>query len=162
MIICGIDPGIARLGWGIIKELHGQLTTVAYGCIETPKTHETTKRLKYIHFKLQQLFKTHKPDAVAVEELFFATNAKTAILVGEARGVILLSASLADIPTASYTPLQVKQTMTGDGKADKIQVQRMVVLLLKLSQIPKPDDTADALAIALTHAYAHKLLSKTV
>jgi crossover junction endodeoxyribonuclease RuvC len=127
------------------------------GCIETAKTESIQSRLTVISKYLHELFEKYKPTHVACEQLFFATNAKTAITVGQARGVIVLTASQAKILTFDYTPLQVKLAITGYGKADKNQVQRMVKNILKLKEIPKPDDAADALAIALTHAFSYKL-----
>ncbi|KKU80875.1 MAG: Crossover junction endodeoxyribonuclease RuvC [Candidatus Gottesmanbacteria bacterium GW2011_GWA1_47_8] len=131
MIIFGVDPGTTRLGWGIIEKN----SALAYGCI-TPQSKAPAVRL-----------------ATIFKELYFAVNAKTVIPVAEARGVVLLSAAQENIPVISYTPLVVKQTITGSGRADKTQVQKMVKILLKLKEIPKPDDTADALAIAMTHAF---------
>ena len=157
MIIIGIDPGIARVGWGVLKiEIsNSQMTNV--GCFETSKYDPLDQRLLSISEFLKELFNQYKPDCVAVEQLFFATNATTAITVGQARGVIILTASQANIPTFDYTPLQVKLAITGYGKADKNQVQQMVKNILKLPEIPQPDDAADALAIALTHAFSYKL-----
>ncbi len=157
MIIIGIDPGIARVGWGVIETENSNPQMTNFGCFETPKTDKPETRLLAISEFLKKLFTKYKPDYVAVEQLFFATNAKTAITVGQARGVIILIASQANIPSFDYTPLQVKLAITGYGKADKNQVQHMVKNILKLKSIPKPDDAADALAIALTHAFSYKL-----
>lgn len=157
MIIIGIDPGIARVGWGIIRIQDSGLRIQDVGCFETSKSDPLDQRLLSISVFLKKLFGEYKPDCVAVEQLFFATNAKTAITVGQARGVIILTASQANIPTFDYTPLQVKLAITGYGKADKNQVQQMVKNILKLKEIPRPDDAADALAIALTHAFSYKL-----
>ncbi|KKW27567.1 crossover junction endodeoxyribonuclease RuvC [Candidatus Gottesmanbacteria bacterium RIFCSPHIGHO2_01_FULL_46_14] len=148
MVIFGVDPGTTRLGWGVIEKN----SALAYGCI-APQSKAPAFRLATIYKELQTLLKTYKPDVVAIEELYFAVNAKTVIPVAEARGVVLLSAAQENIPVISYTPLVVKQTITGSGRADKTQVQKMVKILLKLKEIPKPDDTADALAIAMTHAF---------
>ncbi len=153
MIIFGVDPGTARLGWGVIKKN----APVAYGCITT-EPQSPGRRLVSIYDKLRLLLKKYRPDVLAIEELFFAVNAKTVIPVAEARGVVLLAATQENIPIASYTPLVVKQTITGSGRAEKKQVQRMVQLLLKLKTIPKPDDSADALAIALTHAFTKRFV----
>jgi crossover junction endodeoxyribonuclease RuvC len=150
MTIIGIDPGIARVGWAV-------LPIANFGCFETPKSDKLEIRLVAISEFLKKLFAEYIPDCVAVEQLYFATNAKTAITVGQARGVIILTASNANIPTYDYTPLQVKLAITGYGKADKNQVQQMVKNILKLKEVPKPDDAADALAIALTHAFSYKL-----
>lgn len=157
----GIDPGFARVGWAIIYELKSKLTPIAYGCIETDKTLPTDQRLLVVFTRLTALITTYSPDCVAIEALFFATNAKTAMAVGEARGVILLAAAKKKLPVVSYTPLTVKRTITGDGKADKGQVELMVKRTLYLKHIPKPDDAADALAIAMTHAYSYKLQRMT-
>lgn len=157
MIILGIDPGIARVGWAIVhKETH-HLSASSYGCITTQKTNGQSERLLQVHTQLRNLVSAHHPDAIAVEELFFATNVKTAISVSQARGIILLVAAQEKIPVISYTPLAVKRAICGDGHADKLQVTRMVMRLLHLKETPKPDDTADALAIALTHAYSYKM-----
>jgi crossover junction endodeoxyribonuclease RuvC len=157
MIILGIDPGYATLGWGIIKKEKSIITFLHCGAIFTAAELSFEKRLDEIYKSLSLLFETYKPDEVALEKLYFSTNTKTALDVAHARGVILLSCVQHHIPVASYGPLTVKQTITGDGKADKLQVQTMVKRILKLSSIPKPDDVADAVAIALTHAYTNKL-----
>jgi crossover junction endodeoxyribonuclease RuvC len=156
MKILGIDPGTAIIGWGVIETDRGSVKPLDYGSI-IPETKDLSERLIWINQKLNRIITDHHPDAVSVEDLFFATNAKTAISVGQARGVILLSVALNRVPVFSYTPLVVKQTVCGDGRADKTQIGKMVTLLLKLKSVPKPDDTADALAIALTHAYRYKL-----
>jgi crossover junction endodeoxyribonuclease RuvC len=157
MRILGIDPGIAICGFGIVEEhANGDVTSVAYGVIETPKTLALPARLHALHLQLRALVEQWQPAEVAVEELFFATNAKTAITVGQARGVVLLSLFEAGLTIAEYTPLQVKQAVTGYGNADKKQIQEMVRLLLKLETAPKPDDAADALAIALTHQQSRR------
>lgn len=154
----GIDPGTARLGWAVVASLSNKISTVVYyGCLETQSSLSLDKRLLKIFNSLTLLFKKYKPDVVAVEELFFAANAKTAITVGQARGVIIVAAAKANLPVVSYTPLVVKQTIAGTGTADKKQMQFMVTRLLKLKQTPEPDDAADALAIALTHAYSYKM-----
>jgi len=154
MIILGVDPGIARTGWGIIEVESSKLKVQSYGCIETAASIDTSQRLKHVYDSLLKIIKEHKPDALAVEELFFNTNAKTAFLVGQARGVILLCAAENDLPIVSYTPLQVKVAVTGYGRAEKSQIGQMVKTILKLKDIPKPDDVADALAVALTHAFS--------
>ncbi len=155
MIVLGIDPGNARLGWAIVEGGRTPVTR-GYGCIETPASRSKGDRLVILYDRLRTVLDTHKPDAMAIEELFFATNAKTVISVAEARGVALLVAAQKHIPIASYTPLQVKLAVTGNGRAEKYQMQRMVATLLKLPGIPTPDDAADALAIALTHSYMAK------
>lgn len=158
--ILGIDPGTARVGWGLIEERFGNISTLKYGCITTEKETIAEQRLSFIFHSLTKLLIALKPDCVSVEDIFFATNAKTAISVGQARGVILLAASEQHIPIASYSPVAVKKAICGTGTAPKDQVGKMVTTLLHLKEIPKPDDTADALAIALTHAYSYKLKSK--
>lgn len=157
MVIFGIDPGIARVGWAVIDTQKSSIHAISYGCIVTEKSETPGDRLVTIHDSLAQLFTKYTPDAASVEDLFFATNAKTAISVGQARGVVLLAAAEHDVPVVSYTPLAVKAAICGNGKAEKLQVQRMVTRLLHLKEIPKPDDTADALAIALTHAFSYKM-----
>jgi len=162
MIILGIDPGTARVGWAIIdpKKIHKD--SAFFGCVTTQKDQTPEIRLKHIYNELLTIIDTYKPDCLSVENLFFSTNVKTAISVGEARGVILLAAGICGIPVISYSPQVVKQTICGFGNADKKQIQYMVKQILKLTEVPKPDDTADALALALTHAYSYKLKGKTV
>ncbi len=154
MIILGIDPGLAIVGWGVIEYQSTHFRTVAYGSIQTPAGMHTEARLKLIYEGMQDLIKTYHPDAMAVEELFFNTNITTGIRVAEARGVILLAAEEAGISIQEYTPLQVKQAVVGYGRAEKKQVITMVTMLLGLKKPPKPDDTADALAIAICHAHS--------
>lgn len=153
MRILGIDPGLATIGWGIIETNGSKHRYVAYGSIETPSKLPVEKRLSQIYFDLTEIINKFSPEAVAVEELFFNTNITTGIRVAEARGVILLCAEHKQIPIFEYTPLQVKQSVVGYGRADKKQVITMVTLLLSLPAPPKPDDTADALAIAICHAH---------
>ena len=160
MRILGIDPGTARVGWGMIEENFSRITTLKYGCITTEKDTLAEKRLSIIFHSLTKLITALKPDCLSVEDLFFATNAKTAIAVGQARGIILLAASEQHVPIASYSPVAVKKAICGSGTAPKEQVGKMVTKLLRLKEIPKPDDTADALAIALTHAYSYKMRAK--
>lgn len=157
MTILGVDPGTARIGWGVIEDSGGKITAKAYGCITTDKIHTPEERLAQIYAAFTSLLKKYKPDEVGVEDLYFATNAKTAIAVGQARGVILLSVAQAHIPLASYSPMTVKKTICGSGAAQKTQVGKMVTKLLRLKEIPTPDDTADALAIAVTHGFSYKL-----
>ena len=156
MIILGIDPGTAATGFGIINKLKvksQQLKVITYGCIKTPTNLTTAERLKVLHNQLNLLIKKHKPDMVAVEDIFFFKNLKTAVKVSQARGVILLTAAKSKIPIFECTPLQVKQATTSYGRAEKIQVQKMVKTLLNLKEIPKPDDAADALAVAICCAH---------
>jgi crossover junction endodeoxyribonuclease RuvC len=160
MIIMGLDPGIARVGWGVIKETPTGPKAIAYGIIETKKEKPNDERLVDIHNAVTTLLVKYKPDSVAIESLFFSTNVKTAMSVGQARGVLLLTCSLKKTATVSYGPMEVKQCITGDGKADKKQVQYMVTRQLHLTQTPKPDDVADALAIALTHAFSYRMKQK--
>ena len=154
MRILGIDPGLAIVGWGVIDYQNTRFRTVAYGSIQTPAHTRTEERLKLIFEGMRELIETYRPDALAVEELFFNTNITTGISVAEARGIILLSAEMAGIPVSEYTPLQVKQAVVGYGRAEKRQVISMVTRLLGLPKPPKPDDTADALAIAICHAHS--------
>ncbi len=160
MIFLGIDPGTAITGFGVVREKNGKLSHVAHGVIRTPAGAALSDRLKEIHEEVASLLKEYQPDAVGVEELFFATNAKTAFTVGQARGVVLLTILQAGAPLREFTPLQVKQGVTGYGKADKTQMQKMVQMILSLRDIPKPDDAADALAIAIcaasTDAFSRK------
>ena len=154
MRILGIDPGLAIVGWGVVDYQKTRFQTVAYGSIQTPAKTATEWRLAQVFEGMQKLLQTYHPDAVAVEELFFNTNITTGIRVAEARGVILLAAELAGVPLFEYTPLQVKQAVVGYGRAEKKQVISMVTRLLALKEAPKPDDTADALAIAICHAHS--------
>jgi crossover junction endodeoxyribonuclease RuvC len=150
MTILGIDPGLATTGYGIIKSQKSKVKSQKFGCITTDSKLLTSERLEKIHKELKKIIKKYKPSKVAVEELFFAKNIKTAMKVGEARGVILLTAKEMKIPVFEFTPLQVKLAITGYGRASKIQMQKMVKVLLGLKEIPKPDDAADALAVAIT------------
>jgi crossover junction endodeoxyribonuclease RuvC len=154
MIILGIDPGLAIVGWGVIECNGSKLTTLGYGAIETPAHTPTEDRLLLIHKGMRELIERYHPDEMAVEELFFNTNITTGIRVAEARGVILMSAHAMGVKISEYTPLQVKQAVVGYGRAEKKQVINMVTMLLGLQKPPKPDDTADALAIAICHAHS--------
>lgn len=155
MRILGIDPGIARCGWGVVDFESSNLSVVNFGCIETKPNVETSKRLHILVDELKSIIKKYKPEALSIEQLFFNTNAKTAFIVGEARGAVLLTASQSGMPVSVYTPLQVKLALTGYGRAEKNQLGKMVQILLKLKSIPKPDDTADALAVAITHSFSY-------
>ena len=161
MTIFGIDPGIARCGWGVIELQNAKLKVIDYGCIETSAKKEIPERLQEVYSETEKIIKKYSPDALSIEELFFNTNAKTAFVVGQARGVILLAASQNNLSISIYTPLQVKIAITGYGRAEKNQIGKMVKTLLSLEEVPKPDDTADALAIALTHAFSAKLAKQT-
>ena len=154
MVILGIDPGLAIVGWGVLEYKGSRFRTLGYGSIQTPSTMSTEDRLVEIHKRMNQLIQAYKPDAMAVEELFWNTNQTTGIRVSEARGVILLSGAENGISIHEYTPLQVKQAVVGYGRAEKKQVITMVTMLLNLEKPPKPDDTADALAIAICHAHS--------
>ena len=160
MRILGIDPGYAIVGYGVVDYAGNSFKTVEYGGITTDSKTELSQRLLIIYNELGSLIERVKPDAMSVEELFFNNNAKTAINVGQARGVILLSARIRGVDIFEYTPLQVKQAVVGYGRADKNQVQQMVRMLLGLEKIPKPDDVADALAIAVCHAHSYNANSK--
>ncbi len=157
MIILGIDPGIAIVGYGIIEYKSNKFRVIDYGAITTPSTMDTTKRLERIYKGIDILVKNYDIDEVGVEELFFNKNVKTAIIVAQARGVILLACSHNNKEIYEYTPLQVKQGVVGYGRASKSQVQQMVTSMLNLKEVPKPDDVADALAVAICHAHANKL-----
>jgi crossover junction endodeoxyribonuclease RuvC len=157
----GLDPGTASLGWGVLDEHQGQLQSVAYGVIKTAAGDIPAHRLLVLYEQLQALLHTYQPDNAAVEELFFSRNVTTALAVGQARGVILLSLAQANVPIAEYKPLQVKQAVVGYGGADKRQVQEMVRLTLALEHIPRPDDAADALAVAICHSYSATMLRRT-
>ncbi len=154
MLILGIDPGYAIVGWGVIDYQKSKFKTVAYGALRTPAGMPTEERLRLIYEGLCEIIKTYHPDAMAIEELFFNTNITTGIRVAEARGVLLLAAKQAGLEIMEYTPLQVKQSVVGYGRAEKKQVISMVTMLLGLKEAPKPDDTADALAIAICHAHS--------
>lgn len=157
MRVFGIDPGIGRTGWGVIEKNGHKYTVSSFGCIETSQSLLPSQRLLMLYDKITSLLLEYKPDSVAVEDLFFNTNAKTALIVGQARGVVLLAIAQRGITPAIYTPLQVKIAVTGYGRAEKTQVGHMIKTILGLSVIPKPDDVADALAIAITHACAAKM-----
>ena len=157
MKILGIDPGIARCGWAVIEYQKSKFNVLKYGCIETSPQKDVPTRLSEIYREVTKIIKVYSPDNLSIEELFFNTNAKTAFVVGQARGVVLLAASQHKLQISIYTPLQVKIALTGYGRAEKEQVGKMVKALLLLKEIPKPDDTADALAAAITHAFSSKL-----
>ena len=153
MRILGIDPGIALVGFGVVDVLpRGGLVAGRYGHISTESGTPVPDRLKILYDDTCSIIREYRPDVVAVEELFFNKNAKTAITAAQARGVLMLAAVNCGVPVTEYTPLQVKQSVTGYGRATKQQVQAMVTRLLRLQEIPKPDDTADALAVAICHA----------
>ncbi|MGL4687537.1 MAG: crossover junction endodeoxyribonuclease RuvC [Fusobacteriaceae bacterium] len=151
MRVLGIDPGTAIVGYGIVDFDKNEYKTINYGCIYTDKDLELEERLLIIYNELEEIIEKFKPDYMAVEELFFFKNAKTVISVGQARGVVILAGMKGGLSPKGYTPLQVKMGITGYGRADKQQVQKMVQKILALDEIPKPDDAADALAVAVTH-----------
>lgn len=152
MIILGIDPGIAIVGYGVIEYVGNSYKTIEYGCITTDPKYDFPQRLKIIYDEMIDIIDTYKPEDMAIEELFFNKNTKTALKVGHARGVIVLAAVNSGLSIYEYTPLQIKQGIVGYGRAEKQQIQEMVKMLLNLKKIPKPDDAADALAVALCHA----------
>lgn len=157
MIILGFDPGLATLGYGVISKDGKDVKVIDYGIVQTPKGESLSVRLCMLEEGINQIIDTYKPDEIAMEELFFAKNVKTAINVAHARGVLLLTCNKKCGRIFEYTPLQIKQSLTGYGRADKPQIQKMVKMLLGLKAVPKPDDAADALAVALTHARTNKL-----
>lgn len=148
----GIDPGIADTGFGVISNSNGKLSCLAYGTIKTSAKFNLPERLDIINLELDKLIKKHKPDLIGIEELFFCKNVKTALIVGQARGVIVLTAKQNKIRAVEFTPLEVKQAVSTYGRARKQQVQKMVKIILNLKELPKPDDAADALAIAICAA----------
>ncbi len=155
MLIMGIDPGLATVGFGFVECIGTSTFKAAeYGAVLTSPKMKTEDRLAEIFENVQELVKKYRPDAVSIEKLFFNTNEKTAINVAQARGVIILAVRIAGVPIYEYTPLQIKQALTGYGRAEKKQIMYMVKTILKLKSVPKPDDTADALAAAICHGYA--------
>jgi len=152
-MVIGIDPGLARLGYGVIRLERGVAVPVCYGCTETRAGARTGERLLEICTGFTSLLDRYTPDAIAIEKLFFSRNVTSAMGVSEVRGVILLLAEQRGIPVFEYTPNQVKQAITGSGRADKVQVQQMITRLLRLGEVPQPDDAADALSIALCHIH---------
>lgn len=151
MIVIGIDPGLAIIGFGVIRKEENSITPVSYGCIRTSSEKQTPERLLEIYTETSALFEKYDPEAVAVERLFFNKNVTNAMSVSEARGVIFLAAQQKNIPLFEYTPNQIKQAITGSGRADKKQMQEMIKRLLSLDELPQPDDAADGLSIALCH-----------
>lgn len=157
--ILGIDPGTTMMGWGLIEKAGDNIKPLKYGCIRTKANLPQPDRLKHIFSSLSAIIEENQPDEVAVEELFFFKNQKTVISVAEARGVAVVAAKNFDLPVFEYTPLQVKQALTGYGRAEKSQIQEMVRITCKLKEHPKPDDAADALAVAICHAQTNSKLS---
>lgn len=154
MIILGIDPGLALMGYGVIEFERQKIKLIQYGCIETQAKSPTPQRLRSIYVGVNQLIDTYKPDEIAFEELFFARNVTTAMNVGAARGVALVAAAQRTEELYEYTPMQIKQAVTGYGKADKNQVQQMVKMITGMDTIIRPDDAADAVAAAICHAHS--------
>lgn len=157
MVIMGIDPGFAITGYGIVKYEGNKFSVVDYGAVTTDAGIPLSKRLLDLHDGLEELIAKYKPQAIAIEELFFNKNIKTALNVGHGRGVALLAAARAGVEIFEYTPLQVKQSVVGYGRAEKAQIQQMVKVLLNLTKVPKPDDVADALAIAICHGHSYRM-----
>lgn len=157
MTVLGVDPGFDRAGFGIVEDISDKQKLIDSGCLVTRRTAQESVRLLDLYQQITKLLEKHSIDTIALESLFFTTNAKTVIGVGQARGVILLSAAQKNIPVVTYAPLQVKLAISGYGKAEKSQIQQMVKSILHLKDIPKPDDAADAIAIALTHCFSYKM-----
>jgi crossover junction endodeoxyribonuclease RuvC len=152
VIVIGIDPGVANTGYGVVAQQHGRMVALDGGVIETSPGLDAPRRLRAIHDGVAALLDEHRPDALALEDVYFGTNAHSAFAVGQARGVVMLAAGQRAVPCASYTPQQVKGAVCGSGRAAKHQVQRMVQALLALPDLPRPDHAADALAVAICHA----------
>jgi crossover junction endodeoxyribonuclease RuvC len=158
MLVIGIDPGTATTGYGLVREGEdGSLTMVEFGAILTPAGAPMTERLLQLHIRLKEILALHRPQSGAVEKLFFQRNVTNALSVGQARGVSLLALAEAGLPVGEYTPMEVKQAVVGYGGADKNQVQQMVKALLGLEELPKPDDAADALAVAICHVHSARM-----
>src|SRR5690554_811881 len=159
MVIMGIDPGIAIVGYGIVNYTGNKFVPIDYGAIKTCSSMELSQRLLCIFNGLEEIIEKYAPDAISIEELFFNKNIKTALTVGQGRGVAVLAAARSNVEVFEYTPLQVKQSVVGYGRAEKSQVQQMIKIILNLEKIPKPDDVADALAVAVCHGNSHKVTS---
>ena len=153
MLVLGIDPGTAITGYGLVRETDSELELVDYGVVNTPAGQPMVQRLQTIYRELHEVATRYRPDSAGVEKLFFSKNVRTAMSVGQARGVALLALADAGLPIGEYTPLEIKQAVAGYGGADKRQVQFMVATLLNMPDIPRPDDAADALAVAICHAH---------
>jgi crossover junction endodeoxyribonuclease RuvC len=153
MVVLGIDPGTAATGFGVVARRGGRLVALDGGVIATPAGVPLERRLADIHARVADLLDAHRPEAMAIEELYFGANVRTAFAVGQARGVVLLAAGERGVPCRGYTPQQVKGAVCGSGRAEKAQVQRMVQALLSLPELPRPDHAADALAVAICHAH---------
>ena len=157
MIVLGIDPGYALMGWGVVEANGSQMRLLGYGCVETKAGTPMQHRLRALQMGVQDLIRMYRPDEVAFEELFFAQNVTTALMVGAARGAAIIAAAEYTENLYEYTPMQIKQAITGYGKADKKQIQQMVKMLLRMEELPKPDDAADAIACAITHCQAGRM-----
>ncbi len=157
MIVLGIDPGYALMGWGVVEANGSQMKLLGYGCIETKAGTPMQHRLRTLQLGVRDLTLMYRPDEVVFEELFFAQNVTTALMVGAARGAAIIAAAEYTENLYEYTPMQIKQTITGYGKADKKQIQQMVKMLLRMEELPKPDDAADAIACAITHCQAGRM-----
>ncbi|MDD4377678.1 MAG: crossover junction endodeoxyribonuclease RuvC [Eubacteriales bacterium] len=156
MRILGIDPGYAILGYGILDKIGNHFSVVTYGAITTDSKTPMPERLQHLYTQLMSIIEEYRPEEAAIEELFFNNNAKTAIMVGQARGIAVLACANGGLNIAEYTPLQIKQALVGYGRADKKQMQAMVKAILNLREVPKPDDTADAVAAAICHGHSVK------
>mgnify|MGYP006308343719 CR=1 FL=1 len=157
MLVLGIDPGLAITGYGLVRKDGGGLQAIAYGVVRTPGKRPLAERLQKLYRELVTLIEKYQPDESAVEKLFFSRNVRTAMQVGQARGVALLALAEAGLEVVEYTPLTIKEATTGFGNADKSQMQNMVKMLLSLDEIPRPDDAADALAVAICHLHSVRL-----
>ena len=157
MIVLGIDPGYALMGWGVVEANGSQMKLLGYGCIETKAGTPMQHRLRTLQLGIRDLTLMYRPDEGAFEELFFAQNVTTALMVGAARGAAIIAAAEYTEHLYEYTPMQIKQAITGYGKADKKQIQQMVKMLLRMDELPKPDDAADAIAVAITHANSMRM-----
>lgn len=157
-VILGIDPGTSIMGWGLIEKKDNKISPIKYGCIRTKTNLDLPTRLLHIYNSLCDIIIKNKPNTFAIEDLFFFKNQKTIMSVSQARGVAIVCATLHHLPVFEYTPLQVKQALTGYGRADKEQMQEMVRLTCCLKEIPRPDDAADALAVAICHAQTNKFI----
>jgi crossover junction endodeoxyribonuclease RuvC len=160
-VVIALDPGIARTGWAVLYKRNGKIIPVEYGCIETIPKITKQKRLQVIFNALVKTIKKHQPKIMVIEKVFFNSNQKTAIVVGQAQGVMLLAAAVSNLEVVEVTPLQIKQTLTGYGSAKKDQVERMVIALLELKKAPKLDDTVDAIACGMTYLSMNQLLTNT-
>lgn len=156
MIVLGVDPGTAATGYGIVERTGSRLRAIDYGCLETTPAQELAVRLMEIHRAVSELIEQHRPESIGVERLFFNRNVQTAFAVGQARGVVLLAAAQAGLPVFEYGPHEVKMAVTGYGRAGKDQVQRMVQMVLGMEVLPRPDDAADALAVAICLAHSQR------